>query len=30
MKFSRIEDWRQHMARKQKYPIEPTLKEVGQ
>ena len=29
VKFSRTEDWRQHVARKQKYPIELTLKEVG-
>jgi len=29
-KSSRIEGWRQHVARKQKYPIESTLKEVKQ
>jgi len=28
MKFLRIESWRQHVVRKQKYPIKPTLKEV--
>jgi len=33
--FSRVEEflagfWRQYMTRKQKYPIEQTLKEVGQ
>jgi len=30
VKFSRTEGWRQHVAREQKYPIELTLKEVGQ
>jgi len=29
-KSSRTEDWRQYVAREQKYPIELTLKEVGQ
>jgi len=28
-KSSRTKDWRQCMTRKQKYPIELTLKEVG-
>ena len=30
VKSSRTEGWRQHMAREHKYPIELTLKEVGQ
>ena len=30
VKPSRTEGWRQCVARKQKYPIELTLKEVGQ
>jgi len=29
-KSSRIEGWRQHVAREQKYPIKLTLKEVRQ
>jgi len=29
-KSSRFEDWGQHVVIKQKYPIEPTLKEFGQ
>jgi len=29
-KFSRTEDWRQYVAREQKYPIKLTLKKVGQ
>jgi len=28
--FSRTKDWRQYVAQKQEYPIELTLKEVGQ
>ena len=30
MKSSRIKDWRQCVAREQKYPIKLTFKEVGQ
>ena len=30
VKSSRTEGWRQHVARKQKYPIKSTLKEVEQ
>jgi len=30
VKSSRTEGWRQHVARKQKYPLKSTLKEVGQ
>ena len=29
-KSLKTEGWRQHVAREQKYPIELTLKEVGQ
>ena len=28
--FSRLESWRPCVAGEQKYPVEPTLKEVGQ
>jgi len=30
VKFSRTKDWRQYVAREQKYPIKSTIKEVGQ
>jgi len=28
-KFSKIENWRQHVAREQKYPFEQIFEEVG-